>query len=149
MPIKPLQAGDVIALGPRQVSKEEIIEFAQEFDPAPYHLDEEAAKKMMLGGLTASGWHICSLAMKMMCDAYVLGSGSQGSPGIEYCRWKTPVRPGDTLTGVNRVISVRDSKSLPNIGISELELEIHNQNGELVMEMKSFGYFTLTEGSAQ
>lgn len=140
-----LKAGDCIQLGPRIVSKDEIIEFAEEFDPAPYHLDEEAAKATMLGGLSASGWHICSIVMRMMCDAYILGSTSQGAPGVEYCHWKKPVRPGDTLTGESRVISVRNSNSLPNIGISELEHDIYNQNGELVLEMKNFGYFTLSE----
>lgn len=142
---KVLKSGDCIPLGPRLVTKEEIIEFAEEFDPAPYHLDEEAAKATMLGGLSASGWHVCAIAMRMMCDAFILGSTSQGAPGVEYCNWKKPVRPGDTLNGETRVASVRDSKSLPNIGISELEHKIYNQNGELVMEMKNFGYYRLSE----
>ncbi|MFK5979244.1 MAG: MaoC/PaaZ C-terminal domain-containing protein [Rhizobiaceae bacterium] len=140
-----LNQGDCIPLGPRLVTKEEIIEFAEEFDPAPYHLDEEAAKETMLGGLCASGWHICAISMRMMCDAFILDSTSQGAPGVEYCYWKKPVRPGDTLTGETRVISVRNSKSLPNIAISELENKIYNQNGELVLETKNFGYFSLLE----
>ncbi|PCI02971.1 MAG: enoyl-CoA hydratase [Hyphomicrobiales bacterium] len=142
---KVLKTGDCITLGPRSVTKEEIIEFAEEFDPAPYHLDEEAAKASMLGGLSASGWHVCAMVMRMMCDAFILGSTSQGAPGVEYCRWKKPVHPGDTLSGETRVVSLRDSKSLPNIGISELEHTIYNQNGELVLEMKNFGYYALSE----
>jgi len=138
-----LEAGTEFNLGPRTVTKAEIIEFAEEFDPAPFHLDEEAAKDSMLGGLCASGWHTCAITMRMMCDAYILGTNSLGSPGMDYCNWCHPVRPGDILTGKSVVQNKRISKSRPDVGIVEIKHQIFNQLDILVMEMGSSGFFRI------
>lgn len=127
--------GRVIPLAPYPVSAEEIIEFARQFDPAPFHLDEEAGRQSFLGGLAASGWHVCSMSMRMMCDAYMLEASGQGSPGIERCRWLRPVLAGDTLSGEVEVVSARRSTSRPGIGILEVVTRIENQRGEQVAEM--------------
>ena len=81
--------------GPRRVTREEIIAFAAEFDPQPMHLDEEAASKSMLRGLSGSGWHLCSIMMRMMFDFYIGRTASLGSPGVNEVRWLSPLRPGD------------------------------------------------------
>ena len=103
--------GRRFALGPVTVSAEEIIEFASEFDAQPMHLDEEAGKASILGGLSASGWHTCCMFMRMMCDAFLLDSTSQGSPGMDYVRWKKPILAGDTLHGTSIVTAMRESAS--------------------------------------
>lgn len=123
-----------IDLGPYPVTRDEVIEFAREFDPQPFHLDEEAAKDTLLGGLSASGWHSCAMMMRMMADAYILDSSSQGSPGVEYVRWKRPVRPGDVLRGTARLVSRRLSSKRPTLGILKITTDLRNQTGETVLE---------------
>lgn len=123
-----------IDLGPYPVTRDAVIEFAREFDPQPFHLDEEAAKDTLLGGLSASGWHSCAMMMRMMADAYILDSSSQGSPGVEYVRWKRPVRPGDVLRGTARVVSRRLSSKRPTLGILKITTDLRNQTGETVLE---------------
>ena len=91
--------GASLDLGAKHVTADEIIEFASEFDAQPMHLDEAAGKASILGGLSASGWHTCAMFMRMLCDAFLLDSTSQGSPGIDHVKWKKPVLAGDTLSG--------------------------------------------------
>ncbi|TIN57233.1 MAG: enoyl-CoA hydratase, partial [Mesorhizobium sp.] len=91
--------GASIDLGSKLVSAAEIVEFAGEFDPQPMHLDEEAGKASILGGLAASGWHTCAMFMRMLCDAFLLDSTCQGAPGVDQVKWKKPVLAGDQLTG--------------------------------------------------
>ena len=95
--------GATFALGTKAVTAAEIIEFASEFDAQPMHLDEAAGKASILGGLSASGWHTCAMFMRLICDGFLLDSTSQGSPGIDYAKWKKPVLAGDTLTGKTTV----------------------------------------------
>jgi acyl dehydratase len=125
--------GEIMALGPRTVSAAEIVEFAAQFDPAPYHLSEEGGRASLLGGLAASGWHTCALLMDMMCDAFLVPSTSEGTPGIDECRWLRPVMAGDTLTGTAQVKSVRRSRSRPSMGFVAFRFELANQNGDTVM----------------
>lgn len=132
-----------IPLGPYEVTREEVIAFAREFDPQPFHLEEEAAKTSMLGGLAASGWHTCAMMMRMMADAYVRDSTSQGSPGVDFVKWTRPVMPGDTLSGTARVLSARLSAKRPTIGIVRLRTTLRNGRGEIVLESE-FAQFLLT-----
>ncbi|MDY8109629.1 MaoC family dehydratase [Fulvimarina sp. 2208YS6-2-32] len=122
--------GRIFDLPSYAVERDEIIAFAQEYDPQPFHLDEAAGKASMLGGLSASGWHVCGMMMRMICDAYLLESTSQGSGGIDYIDWKSPVRPGDTLTGTSTVLASRTSSSKPHLGLVTIRTEIRNQRGE-------------------
>lgn len=135
------KAGEVEQIGQRRVDKDEIVAFARQFDPQPFHVDEAAADASMFGGLIASGWHTCSLVMRMMCDAYLLDSASLGSPGIDKLRWLKPVRPGDTLRARRTTLETRASKSKPEVGIVSNLWEVFNQNGELVMSMEGYGMF--------
>ncbi|MBZ0162942.1 MAG: MaoC family dehydratase [Notoacmeibacter sp.] len=143
-----LQPGMEIAMGPYPVTAGEIIEFASEFDPQPMHLDEEAGKASMLGGLAASGWHTVSIAMRMMCDAYLLGSTSQGAPGVDYVKWRRPVLAGDTLTGKSIIKDRRVSGSRPGLGFVSVEHRLFNQRGECVCEMANTGMFLLRDPEA-
>lgn len=133
--------GMTIDLGRKYVTAEEIVEFAREFDAQPMHLDEEAGKASILGGLSASGWHTCSMLMRMMCDAFLLDSTSQGAPGVDMLRWKKPVLAGDTLAGSCTVIGRRESNSRPGLGLVTVRYELTNQRGETVLEMRNTGMF--------
>jgi acyl dehydratase len=128
-------------VGSRLITREDILRFAREFDPQPFHVDEEAAKKSPYGGLIASGWMTCSVAMRLMCDHYLLQSSSMGSPGIDALRWLKPVRPGDTISVVRKTLEARKSASKPDRGLIKSLWEVSNQHGELVMTMEGIGFF--------
>ncbi len=121
--------------GPYRVSKDEILAFAREFDPQPHHLDEEAGKHSMLGGLSASGWHVCAMAMRLFADSVVLRTVSRGGPGCEDCRWMKPVQPGDVLMLETEVLEARASASRPEIGFVKFAWRLFNQRGQ-VAEMR-------------
>ena len=140
--------GASFPLGTKVVTAEEIIEFASEFDAQPMHLDEAAGRASILGGLSASGWHTCAMFMRLLCDGFLLDSTSQGSPGIDYAKWKKPVLAGDTLTGKSTVLSTRISKSRRGIGFVAIRCELVNQRGEQVFELQNTGMF-LTREAAQ
>ena len=128
-------AGWTAEYGPRRVSREEIIGFAAQFDPQPMHLDEEAARHTMLGGLAASGWHSCCIMMKMIADGLLLDTASMGAPGIEEVKWLKPVRPGDSLTVRGKVLWTRASQSKPDRGFVNFHWEVSNDRGERVMTL--------------
>ena len=135
------KVGEVEQIGGKRVDKDELIAFAKQYDPQPFHVDEVAAKQSMYGGLIASGWHTCAMVMRMMCDAYMLQSASVGSPGIDNLKWLKPVRPGDTISARRTTLETRASKSKPEIGLVSNLWEVFNQNGEMVMSMQGYGMF--------
>lgn len=138
-----LVEGCTIELGSKRVEAAEIIEFASEFDAQPMHLDEEAGKASILGGLAASGWHSCAMFMRLMCDGFLLDSTSQGGPSVDYMRWKRPVLAGDTLSARSTVVARRRSKSRSDLGFVTCRHEMTNQRGELVLELENVGMFLL------
>jgi acyl dehydratase len=123
-------------LGSKFVDEEEVIRFAREFDPQPFHIDKAAAAEGFYGGVIASGWHTCSMTMRIMVDRYLIDTAALGSPGIDELRWLRPVRPGDTLTVYSTVQEVVHSKSKPDRGIISTLTEVENQSGELVLTMR-------------
>src|SRR5271169_1862951 len=123
--------------GPRHVTREEILAFAAEFDPQPMHLDEEAAKQSLLKGLSGSGWHLCSIMMRMMVDGFIGRSASLGSPGVNELRWLAPLRPGDDLTLDVEVAETRASRSRPETGIVTFRSIVRNAAGQALCEMIS------------
>ena len=141
------QPGTVTVYGPRLVTREEIVAYAAEFDPQPMHLDEAAGKASILGGLSASGWHTCAIYMRLLCDAFLLDSTSQGAPGIERIKWRKPVLAGDRLNGRTTVLSRRESRSRPSIGLVAFRSELFNQRGEQVFELENTVMF-LKRGAA-
>ena len=140
--------GSTIDLGAKDVTAEEIIEFAGEFDPQPMHLDEAAGKASILGGLSASGWHTCAMYMRLLCDAFLLDSTSEGAPGIDQIKWKRPVLAGDRLNGRTTVLSRRESRSRPSIGLVSFRSELLNQRGEQVFELENTVMFRKREAAA-
>ena len=129
--------GDVAEYGPRSVTREEIVAFAAEFDPQPIHLDEAAGRASMLGGLSASGWHTCALAMRMIADGFLLESSAMGAPGVDEVRWIAPLRPGDSITLRASVLDTRLSRSRADMGFVTFRFDLINQSGATVMTMSS------------
>jgi acyl dehydratase len=128
-------AGQIVEYGPRLVTADEIKEFAAEFDPQPMHLDEVAARSTMIGGLCASGWHTCSIMMRMLVDGFVHDAASMGGLGVDEIKWLKPVRPGDLLTVRAHVLETRASKSRPDRGIVKFCFDVRNAAGMSVMAM--------------
>ena len=127
--------GRVFETATRTLSQEDIVRFAREYDPQSYHTDAEAARASPYGGLIASGWQTCGVAMRLMCDGYLLESSCVGSPGLEELRWLKPVRPGDTLRLKTTVIESTPSGKRANRGTVLFRWEILNQNGEVALSM--------------
>jgi acyl dehydratase len=121
--------------GPRLVTREEIVGFAAEFDPQPMHLDEEAGRASMLGGLAASGWHICCLMMRMAADGFVLDSSSMGAPGVDEVRWLAPLRPGSRIGLRTTVLDTRASASRPEMGFVRMLFEVRDDSDTLLMTL--------------
>jgi acyl dehydratase len=136
-----LHPGNVHELGSRAVSEEEIVAFARQWDPQPFHVDPEAAKGSPFGGLIASGWHTGAMWMRLYVDSLLGGDAAMGSRGIEELRWLAPVRPGDTLQGRLTVLDAAPSERRPDRGTVRIRGEMVNQEGVTVMSMVSRGHF--------
>jgi acyl dehydratase len=133
--------GQDIDLGTRSVSEEEIIAFATAFDPQPFHVDREAAAQSIYGGVIASGWHTCSMMMRMVVDGLMAKSSSMGSPGLDGVRWLAPVRAGDTLNVRYQTTQVKASNSKPDRGVVWSKWVAINQHGETVCTVEGMGMF--------
>lgn len=133
--------GDTMEMGSHTFTESEIIAFARQFDPQPFHVDPAAAKQSFFQGLIASGWHTCSVAMRLMVDKYVGRSASLGSPGLDNIRWLAPVRAGDTISYRRTITATRASQSKPDVGLVHSRWEATNQRGETVMSMEGWGMF--------
>ena len=142
IPFESFEIGQIQNFGTYEVTEEEIIEFAEKYDPQFFHLDHEAAKQSLFGGLCASGWHTCSMTMAMMVANMDKNGRSLGSPGIDNLRWLRPVYPGDVLSVQMEVMDTRPSKSRPNIGIVVSKVSVSNHKEEVVMEFTSNGIFS-------
>ena len=136
-----MAAGSARDLGTVTVSAEEIKDFARQFDPQPFHVDEAAARHSIFGSLCASGWHTCALAMKLTVENFLLEAASMGSPGLESLSWLKPVYPGDTLHLQQTVVESRPLRSRPDVGLVRSRWEMFNQSGEKVMQMEGYGMF--------
>lgn len=135
-----IEVGAVRRFGNKAVTREEVIAFATEFDPQPFHLDDAAAARTHFGRLSASGWHTGAMAMRMMVENMKQHEqAGLGSPGIEDLRWLRPVYPGDTLHCETEVLEKRRSQSRPDMGLFKSQLSVFNQRDEPVMTMRSTG----------
>ena len=130
------EVGQKFPLGSTTFTADEIVAFARQFDPQRFHIDADAAKKSMFGGLIASGWHIAAKLMRLFVDNYIDDRTALGSPGVDEIRWLKPVRPGDTLTAWVECAGKVPSKSRPELGIIHEHWRATNQKGELVMTTK-------------
>lgn len=132
--VEDIQSGTTRQLGQHTVTRDEILAFAREWDPQPFHTDEESATAF--NGLIASGWHTTSIFMRLYVDAYLRDTTGRGSPGVDELRWPTPVRPGDTLTA-----SLTEERAMPFLGQRDRGVvtqycELTNQHGETVLSMR-------------
>ncbi|MES3011213.1 MAG: MaoC family dehydratase [Pseudomonadota bacterium] len=136
-----LAAGSTRDLGTISPTAEEIIAFASQFDPQPFHLSEEGGKASLFGGLCASGWHTCSMAMRLMVTNFLGQSSSLGSPGMENLKWLKPVYPGDVLQLTQHIVESRPMASRPDVGLIRSQWQMVNQHGQPVMQMEGYGMF--------
>jgi acyl dehydratase len=130
-----LSVGQRFTSGTHRMDAAEIKRFAAEFDPQPFHTDEDAAKESFFGGLAASGWHVGSVTMRLLVDCGVLAGGMIGA-GAEIS-WPAPTRPGDVLQVTSEVTEIRPSRSKPDRGIVTLRSETRNQDGTVVQVLVS------------
>ena len=131
-----------------QAAREVTTRFDFKGTDSSIELDEAAGRASILGGLSASGWHTCAMMMRMMCDAFLLESTSQGAPGVDYVNWRKPVLAGDTLTGTVLVTERRRSKSRADLGFITSVATLRNQRDETVLELKNTGMFLLRDPEA-
>lgn len=137
------EVGTTVDVGEHTFSADEIIRFGEQFDPQPFHVDEDAAKASPFRGLIASGWHTCSVMMGLIVRNTLSGSTSMGSPGVDEIRWIKPVREGDTILMKSTVLDKRVSESRPDRGIVSIQWDGINQNGETVIVVRSKVIFGL------
>jgi acyl dehydratase len=124
--------GQIYASGRITVEEERIKAFAAEFDPQPFHLDEDSARRSIFGGLAASGWHTAALTMRLLVASDFKPVGGIVGAGFDEFRWPVPVRPGDELHVESEVLEVRPSKSRPHQGLVKVRTTTKNQKGEAV-----------------
>ncbi len=132
--------GAVHEFGSVVVDEEEVLDFGKRYVPLPYHIDKEAAKKSIYGGLIASGWHTAALMMRLYTDNYLSKVANLGSPGCEEMRWDKPVFPGDELSVRVTVLEARVSQSKPDRGIVRSFVEVLNQKREVAMSLKMVNF---------
>ncbi|TSE38380.1 Bifunctional protein PaaZ [Tepidimonas fonticaldi] len=143
-----LAVGDSRDLGSLTVTEEEIVAFARQYDPQPFHLDPEAARHSVFGALCASGWHTCALAMRLMVTNFLHESSSLGSPGLESLKWLKPVFPGDELRLRHTIVDKRPMGKRPDVGLVRTVWALFNQHGEQVLHMEGWGMFRRREPGA-
>jgi acyl dehydratase len=133
------QAGQVLEAGPHTVSEAEILAFAKQWDPQWFHTDPEAASQGPFNGLIASGWHTCGIAMRLVAQQFLAGSESFASPGLNYVKWKNPVRPGDALRLRAEVQEARMSSK--GLGVLRWRWQLFNQSGVEVLDLDATSLF--------
>ncbi|AUT59981.1 hypothetical protein PPGU19_022570 [Paraburkholderia sp. PGU19] len=143
-----MEVGKSYEVGSHTFTRDEIVRFAEQFDPQPFHVSDTGAAASPYGTLIASGWHTCSVMMGMLVRNVLAGSTSMGSPGIDDLRWLKPVRVGDTIRMMNSVLDKRVSASKPDRGIVSTEWQGFNQDGELVITVRSKAIFGLRNPGA-
>jgi acyl dehydratase len=142
-----LAIGEIIDLGTTTVTKDMIVTFAREFDPFPFHLDEDAAKASLLGGLASSGWQTAALTLRMLGDRFLNTIASMGGLGFSDLKWKKPVMVGDQIAGTATIAALRRSRHHPERGIVTIDLDVRNQRGEPVMTMRLANLIELRDPS--
>jgi acyl dehydratase len=132
-----VRVGETHRFGRYQVTREEILEYARQFDPQPFHMDEAAAKESIFGGLIASGWHTGAMFIRMINDHAIPGAATTGALGFDDLKWLKPVRPGDVLSVETLVLEKTESRRRPEIGVVKVEGRVMDQRGEVKMSLVS------------
>ena len=135
-----VEIGAKSAFGRYEVTRDEVTEFARQYDPQPFHLSDEAAASTYFGRLSASGWHTTAMTMRMLVDNMsAVQQAGLGSPGIDELRWLKPVYPGDVLRVETEIVEKRPSRSRADMGSFKSRVTVLNQDGAAVMTMLSIG----------
>jgi len=134
-----IEVGETREFGEYHVTKEGIIEFAEQYDPQPFHTDEEAAAESAFGGLVASGWHTAAMCMRMLADGPIQERAGMGARGVDELRWRNPVTPGDTLHLRTEIVDKRVSESDPRRGYVDSYMEGFTQDDEVVISWIGLG----------
>jgi acyl dehydratase len=141
-----IEVGSTARFGDYPVTREEVIAFAEKYDPQPFHLSDNAAAATHFGRLSASGWHTCAMTMAMLVEHLKANrQAGLGSPGIDELRWRTPVYPGDRLRCETEVLEKRRSESRPEMGIYKSRMTVLNQEDVVVMTFVSNGLIETRE----
>ena len=143
MKFNEFEAGRVITAGPCEVSKTEIVDFARRYDPQWFHTDAAVSAEGRFGGLIASGWHTCSIAMRLVVEVALDGSESFASPGLDYVKWPAPVRPGDRLSLRATVLETRRASTARWLGILRWRWQLFNQDDAEVLDLEATSLFDL------
>lgn len=143
MKFNDFQAGQLIEAGPYELTEDELLAFARQWDPQWFHTDPDAAANGPHGGLIASGWQTCGIAMRLAVAAALDGSESFASPGLAYVKWTHPVRAGDTLRLRATVLETRRSASQPTLGILRWRWQLFNQADTQVLDLEATSLFKL------
>ncbi|MES2950156.1 MAG: MaoC family dehydratase [Pseudomonadota bacterium] len=138
--------GQRLDAGPYLLGEDEVLAFAKAYDPQWFHADPVAASESHFGGLIASGWHTCAIAMRLVADSFLQGSESFASPGLAYVKWPNPVRPGDTLMLCATVLEVRRSRGKPHLGILRWRWQLTNADAVEVLDLEATSLFNFHEG---
>ncbi len=139
--------GEVLSFGRYEVTAAEIKEFARDFDPQDFHLDEAAAEASLFGGLIASGWHTTGILMRLIVDNGAFVGANIASPGFDGLAWPIPVRPGDVLSARSEVAAARRSRSKPDRGLVTFDHRLVNQDGETVLSLSSPVFYRCREAA--
>jgi acyl dehydratase len=142
-----ISVGDTDEFGSYDVEKEDIVSFAEQYDPQPFHIDENAAEQSMFGGLIASGWHTAAMTMRMVVDNTLRDSSAEGAIGIDELRWEQPVQPGDTLSVRTEVLEKEPWND--DLGLVHSNTTVYNQNDIEVMSMIGLTLYRMREGSTE
>lgn len=134
------EIGETVEHGSYTVTEEEIVEFAEQYDPQPFHVDRAAAEESMFGGLIASGWHTASICQRMAIEGRS-DTASMGGRGVDDLRWHLPVFPGDTLSVTVEVLEKRPSESNPEMGHMDVEITGRNQDDDAVVSWTVLGMY--------
>ena len=140
--------GTPLAYGAYLVTKDDIVEFAREYDPQPHHVDEVAAMLSLTKGLCASGWHTCAIFMRMLYDGMLADCAALGASGIDEVKWLKPVRPGHVLNARSTCLEKRLMRSRTGVGICKMHHEIFNQHAELLMIMENSFFIAVSDPAA-
>jgi acyl dehydratase len=141
-----LEIGRRDAFGSHEVTEAEIVDFAERYDPQPMHVDPDAARESMFGGLVASGWHTAAICMRLLVDGFLADSAAMGSPGVDDLRWHEPVRPGDELFVETEILDRDPSGSRPDRGLVRVDVGVRTDEGTLVMSMESLVFWGRRDG---
>ena len=136
-----VEVGRVERFGRYEVTKEEMLEYARQFDPQPFHVDEAAAAESLFGGLIASGWHTGAMLIRMIADHFAVRNATSGAVGFDDLKWIRPVRPGDVLSVETTFVDKAESRSRRTIGTVRVATRVLNQRGEPVMTLTSLVLF--------